>query len=171
MLIVTTIFCFGLQASGQEKGYLAAGSGLPELINFGVSYQLEQIQRGLYIGSFPRKSDGEAVRTFSGDVLYHFGGSSELSNRRPWYWKVGLDYLRNASVSKYIGYSVNHTFFLNTRIGRDFNHTNEIGIFIDIGPLFCLSEKYVTKHDVDRGCEYSVSPGIGTGLFVRILGN
>lgn len=63
---------------GQGKISFTAGFGFPELLNVGVRYQPEQVQIGLYLGSLPRKSDDEAIRSMSADVRFHFGGSSAL---------------------------------------------------------------------------------------------
>ena len=41
------------QTSNQEKLNISAGIGMPEHLNFGICYQLEQVQIGLYIGSAP----------------------------------------------------------------------------------------------------------------------
>ena len=41
------------QLPAQEKVNLSAGFGLPDLLNLGVRYQLEQTQLGLSVGSFP----------------------------------------------------------------------------------------------------------------------
>lgn len=66
------------QAIGQGKISFTAGFGFPELLNVGIRYQPEQVQTGLYLGSLPRKSDDEAIRSMSADVRFHFGGSSAL---------------------------------------------------------------------------------------------
>lgn len=165
LLIITLIFSCGYQASAQEKLNISGGLGLPELLNIGVRYQLEQVQIGFSVGSMPYGS-GEYLVSFSGDVYYHFGGSSELSNRKPWYGRIGLNYLRDESelvIDKY--------FYLTTRFGRDFNISRKIGIEIDIGAIFQLSNKEIRKSPPsgwDFNFEYPVLPSIGVGLFYRI---
>ena len=55
------------QTSGQEKVSISAGIGIPELLNVGVQYQLNQVQLGLSIGSMPIKD--ESLFSISGDVF------------------------------------------------------------------------------------------------------
>jgi hypothetical protein len=165
-LILLSIFsfCCASQLLGQEKVNISAGMGLPELLNVGLRYQLKQAQIGISVGSVPLKD--ESILSVSGDVYYHFAGLSELSDRRPWYGKVGLNYLRDETktlVDKYL--------YLNLRIGRDFNISKKIGIEIDAGAIFQLFNKTV-RLEPSGGWSFDINipvlPSFGAGLFYRI---
>ncbi len=141
------------QPRGLENINFSAGFGFLDLFNFGFRYQLEQVQLGLYMGSFPRASNLEVIRSFIGDVSYHFGGFSKLSSRRPWYGKIGLGY---------IGETGEYYIVLNTRIGREFNITDTFGISVDIGSGLLLGGYY---DPLEEGA--GVIPTFGLGFFVK----
>ena len=166
LLIITFLFCYSNQVFGQEKVNISAGFGIPELLNIGVRYQSNQTQIGLSVGLIPLGSN-ENIISILGDVRYHFGGFSELSSRRPWYGRIGLNYLRDET-----GSNIDKYLYLNTRIGRDFNISNKIGIEIDVGAGFQLSHERIRKKppgwlsNID--IKVPVIPSIGIGLFYRI---
>lgn len=157
-------FCCANQLFGQEKVNISAGMGIPELLNVGVRYQLKQAQIGISFGSVPVKD--ESIFSVSGDVYYHFAGLTKLSNRRPWYGKVGLNYLRDETktlLDKYL--------YLNLRIGRDFNISKKIGIEIDAGAIFQLFNKTIRFQPPggwNLDIKFPVIPSFGIGLFYRI---
>lgn len=158
------------QTPFQDKFNFSAGIGYPEVLNIGVCYQLDQLQFGLYIGSVPWFDRNErAIRTISGDVRYHFGGVSKLSTRRPWYLKLGMVWQREqwARDNKLI--SEEHSYWLTTRVGRDFNLTKQLGISLELGPGFCLHDKYVSKTYTDENIYMPILPGFEIGLFYRLF--
>lgn len=155
------------QPPPREKANFSFGFGIPEILNTGVRYQLEQAQLGLYIGSWPWGMEYGAIRTISADVRYHFGGSSKLSQRRPWYWKIGLDYLRDTWAGRYYQ-SEEHFYLLNTRIGRDFNISENVGLNLGVGIMVCLGQKYVSRKSVKRGCDDVLLPSLGLGFYIRV---
>jgi len=165
LLIFTLLISYCHQVFGQEQVNISAGFGIPELSNIGVRYQLDQVQIGLSVGSMPVENG--SIISILGDIRYHFGGFSELSNRRPWYGRIGLNYLRDETenlIHKYL--------YFNTRIGRDFNISNKIGVEIDIGAIFQLSHEEIRKKP-SNGCwicpiEFPVLPSVGIGLFYRV---
>ena len=164
MLLSIFSLCYGNQSFGQEKANISSGIGLPELLNLGVRYQLKQAQLGIGFGFIPIKE--ESVIAVSGDVYYHFAGLSEFSNRRPWYGRLGLNYLRDETktlVDKYL--------YLNLRIGRDFNISKKIGIEIDAGAIFQLFNETIRKEPSsgwNLDLEFPILPSFGIGLFYRI---
>jgi hypothetical protein len=149
---------------GQEKVNMSVGIGLPELLNIGIKYQLEQTQLGISLGSVPVKD--ESIVSVSGDVYYHFGGVSELSNKRPWYGRIGLNYLRDETKSL-----IEKVSYLNLRIGRDFNISKKIGIEVDVGLGLQLFHEKIEKPSAgwfNLHIELPVIPSIGIALFYRI---
>jgi len=165
LLFITFSFSYGNQVFGQEKVNISAGIGLPELLNIGVRYQLDQAQIGLSIGSMPVKD--ESLISLSGDFYYHFGGSSKFSDIRPWYGRIGLNYVRDeteTSVDKYL--------YLILRIGRDFNLSKKFGINIDagLGPQLFHDEimKKPSTSWFNLDFEFPVIPALGICLFYRI---
>lgn len=151
---------------GQEKVNISAGIGFPELLNVGVRYQLRQAQLGISVGSFPSKEG--SILSVSGDSYGHFAGVSKLSNRRPWYGRMGLDYLRGED-----SITVQQSLYLNLRIGRDFNISKKLGIQIDTGLIFQLYDEVLLKVPVSGWSyepffETSVLPSLGIGFFYRL---
>lgn len=152
ILISIISFCCTNQLFGQEKINISAGIGFPEAINVGIRYQLSQTQLGISIGSFPAKD--ESIISISGDIYYHFGGLSELSSRRPWYARIGLNYFRDEKISIW-----EYSYF-NLRVGRDFNISKKFGIELDSG----IGLRLMDTSDWD----IPVIPSFGLGLFYRM---
>ena len=167
-LILCFIFllCCGANTSGQEKVNISTGIGFPELINLVVYYQHKQIQAGLGFGFYPESENNNLISAF-GDIFIHFAGSSELSNRRPWYGRVGLNYLRDENKDRIW---IHH--YLNLRFGRDFNISKKIGINIDGGVIFEQFSKIKYKESSGGSMfgpiSFPLLPSVGIGLFYRI---
>lgn len=165
LLIVTISLGNACELSAQDKVNINAGFSIPELINLGVGYQIDQFQIGLSVGSLPTSSS-ESLITFSGDIHFHFAGSSEFSNRRPWYGRLGLNYIREETYSV-----IDNYLYLGTRVGRDLNISKKIGISIDMGAIFLLNNKEKVKKSSDDwnlDLDFPVLPSVGIGLFYRI---
>lgn len=163
LLITTFSLSFVHSGFGQGKVNISAGFGIPELLNIGVRYQIEQVQIGLSVGSMPDKN--ESIVSIMGDVRYHFGGHSKLSTRRPWYGRVGLNYFRDET-----DYKIDKYLYFSSRIGREFNISNKIGIEIDAGAIFELSNDEVRKKPSsgwDFNFDFPVLPSLGIALFYR----
>jgi len=160
MLLSIITLSYSNQVIGQEKVNVSAGIGILDLINIGVLFQGNQNQLGFSFGSMPDK-DGSEI-SIAGDVYYHFGGSSELSDRHPWFARFGMLYIRTESttyIDKYV--------FLNLRIGRDFNLSNKVGIGLDAGPMIQLF-KLESEKKPSSNWDFPIFPGLGIKLFYRI---
>ncbi len=160
LIVVSFLFVFNQLVIGQEKFNISAGFGVPELINIGLRYQVDQCQLGLSLGLMPHDF------SVCGDVYYHFAGLSELSVRRPWYGRIGLNYLREETE-----YYIDKYLYLNIRLGRDFNISDKFGIELDGGVLFQIKNKVIRKTPVSPwslDLEFPVLPGFGIGLFYRL---
>jgi hypothetical protein len=126
LLIDILFFTSSRQVSGQGNLKISAGIGFPELANIGIKYKVfDQTQIGLCIGYgtvFEVR-----LRSFSGDLYYHFGGLSKYSDLRLWYGRIGLNYFVNRDYRKE-NYLISYL-----RIGRDFNLFKNFGINLDAG--------------------------------------
>jgi len=145
------------QMSGQEKVNISIGAGYLETLNIGLRYQFNQSQIGLSIGTWPSDPgswfDWNSLVSVSGDFYYHFGGFSEFSDLRPWYGRIGLDYLR-------IGWDdgVENDLEPHFRIGRDFYLNRSFGFSLDAGVgFFIINETGFSP----------VVPALGTCFFFR----
>ena len=124
-----SLFCivfFSIQIFGQRQISVSVGLDNIGLLNLGAQYQIRQSQIGFSCGLVPRRN--ETFISIAGDYYYHFGKLPKLSNLRPWYGKLGLDYILDSwsnGIDTYI--------FLNARLGRDFNISHKLGIGIDAG--------------------------------------
>ena len=57
LLIITILFSCGRKVFGQEKINISAGFGIPEFINIGLRFQLDQLQLGLSAGIFQANNE------------------------------------------------------------------------------------------------------------------
>lgn len=148
------------QASGQDKINLSAGFGLPELLNVGVRYQLNQSQVGISIGAF---KEDIAV---TGDFYQHIAGSSKFSNRRPLYTRVGMTYLWNDGNNFLDQYLI-----LALRVGRDFNISKNFGFQVGLGAFFEVLHHETKKvsYNYGRGTDFDIFiPAFGLTIFYRL---
>jgi hypothetical protein len=150
ILLVSLSLISSYQVYGQEKVNLYAGIGVPEQFVLGPRFQFNQIQLGVGIGS------SRYQLSISGDVWYHFAGSSQKSGRKPWYIKGG--------VSKWIDYSEEQDKYplgFYFRTGRDVNLSNRVGMNFELGIVAgkLANELYGNS---------SVLPSFGMFLFYRI---
>jgi len=171
LLITTLLFSSGGQIFGQGKVSLSAGLGIPELINVGIQYRIEQAQIGIGFGYFPSSGFGYdplsilswgTLKSLSGDIYYHFGKlpkSSDLIDH-PWYARLGFAYTREERSD-----NDNSVFFLSPRIGRDINISNRVGIGIDLGINIV---HYLSDPSVPYFLSLFGLPGIGIRAFCRI---
>jgi hypothetical protein len=152
------------QCYAQNLFDASAGIGVLELLNAGVRYQLNRdIQIGLKLGTFP--TSDESIISISGNVYYHFAGSSKLSNQPPWYGKIGINYLKGESdkiLEKYL--------FFDLLLGRDINLTKRLGIKIDVGCGFQVIKKFEQKIHSDLNFNFDIPfiPCMGIEVFGRI---
>lgn len=170
LLIIFLVCIYPLTGYGQERESfnLTGGIGIPELINIGGRFQINQTELGFNAGTFP--SADEEVFSLQANLLYHFGGSTAFSARRPWYIRSSFTYSRSDTefeLAKYL--------FLDLRIGRDLNFSDNFGVQIDIGPAYVISEDITEKKakentwflfDIDL--DQKVIPIVGITFFYRI---
>ncbi len=165
VLFIIVLIFYNEQVLGQDKTNILCGFGLPELLNIGINIESNQSQFGIKIGSFPAD---KAIISICGDFYYHFAGLSTLSKRRLWYVRLGLNYLVDETVKK-----VDKYLHLNSRIGRDFNISKQIGIELDAGILIQLSHQKIRKEPPGPwGFNFKlppVVPSIGIAIFYRIF--
>lgn len=164
LLFIASISCYNSQVHGQGKINISTGFGVPELYNIGMRYQIDQTQVGFSVGGVPFNSDGK-IFSISGELYYHFAGDTKLSDRRPWFLKMGLTYLRDENEK-----AINKTSYLNTRLGRDFFLSKNIGIQIDGGAIFQLSSKTIRKKPSSGlfSIDFPVLPSFGIELFFQL---
>lgn len=163
-LLIGFLFGYGNQSFGQEKINISAGFDLPEGLNLGLHFQVKQAQVRIGVGTIPIKD--ESFISVSSDVYYHFAGLSELSNRRPWYGRIGLNYLRDESKML-----LDKDLYFNLRIGRDFNISEKIGIEFDAGAGFLLFHEKIEKEPSsgwNLDLSFPLLPSFGICLFYRI---
>ena len=162
--IILCFFCFGHQSYGQDKINIKAGFGIPELINAGIRYQLNQFQFGAYLGGYPINDN---QLTASGDISYHFAGHSKFTERRPWYLRSGLTLVQDKNETY-----IYKDLYLNLRIGRDINLSKKIGLEIDFGTVFLLLHKKSRKEPASDWNNYendtNIRYAIGFGIYYRI---
>lgn len=130
--------CFPNSIKSQSGVDITASIGFPEGLVAGVNVLLvDNLQVGFSGGyNFSRP---ETFYSLSGDVQHHFGGHTKLSERKPWYYNVGLIYFLDESFSRN-NYSV-YTYknlMANARVGREINITERFGMDINLGIVVLL---------------------------------
>ncbi len=164
LLLCVMLLGFTMQTYGQDKVNLSVGIGLPELLNLGVRGEIDQFQLGFSIGAIPLKD--ETIFSVSGDVSYHFAGHSDLSSRRPWYGRLGVNYLRDETDNFIDKYS-----YLTLRFGRDLNITKEFGVEIDAGFMYQIYHDKIIKKSLSGwnfNFDFPLLPSLGICLYYRI---
>ncbi len=137
-LILFVLFVlFSIKVQSQNNVSASLGVGLPELINIGARYELPPIKFGMSIGT---AFTGDYA--LSGDVYYHFGGRSQLSEVPPWYIRANLTWWQ---FNKILFIDLGEAVLLGIRVGRDFNVTENFGVSIDGGiiPVSFFSGKKI----------------------------
>lgn len=164
-ILFAFFLCSNNRLYGQGQISVTAGLGFPELLNIGVHFSSKQIQIGFFGGFWPTKK--ENLMTLGGDFYYHFGGFSELSERKPWYGRAGFIFYREETdtfIAKYV--------FLDLRVGREINITKRFGIQPDIGATIQLSHSEIRKAPTsgwfDGSWEFPVLPSMGLTLIYRL---
>jgi hypothetical protein len=159
--IVTLSFTFGLILNlvAQKEINLTAGVGFPEFLNIGIKGQLKQIALGISVGTVPVLEVDEKILSVCGDLFYHYGKIPELSQRRVWYGRVGMNYLSDKISERKDRYT-----YLNLRVGRDLNLSEKFGFQIDGGILILLAKK-ISEH---TWIDFPIIPSIGLNFFLRL---
>ena len=166
----TAFFFFLVLTSGAQEFNLAGGTGTPEMVNIGVRMQVDQYQYGLSIGGNPAYKNGNF--NMSADLYYHFGGSSNHTNLRPWFVKGGLTYMQNEGE-----WERRMNLLLVPRLGREFNITEQFGFALEAGfMLMLIDENQAKKERTDEvtgdldliGSEF-ILPSAGLKIFYRFL--
>lgn len=158
------LFIGNTKVFGQEKVNISAGIGIPELANIALRYQMKQSQLGIGVGTLPDPREKSLV--LNSDFFYHFAGQSKLSDRRPWYLKLGAFYLREESDP-----SINKYIFIAPRLGRDFNLSKKVGVGLDVGFAVQIFDKEIRKSPLNNGLKMDLHntlwPSLGGNIFYR----
>ena len=159
--IATLSFTFGLILNlvAQKEINLTAGVGFPEFLNIGIKGQLNQIALGISVGTIPVSEVDEKILSVCGDLFYHFGKIPELSQRRVWYGRIGMNYLSDKINERKDRYT-----YLNLRVGRDLNLSEKFGFKID-GGILILIAKTISEH---TWIDFPIIPSIGLNFFLRL---
>jgi len=153
--------------NGQHTLDIVAGIGFPELLSTGVRAQLNQVQIGFKIGSFPFCES--TFLTLSGEVYYHFGDHPTFTRRKITYVKAALNYFKNENV-----WEKDVTVLVGTSVGRDIYITHKIGINLDGGLFFKIKdikmkkELFYSSNSVSLPALSWVMPYVAVTLFYRL---
>jgi hypothetical protein len=136
LLITALLIIPDNELSGQKKGAVCFGIGFPELLNAGVKYNISgQTAIGTSLGWWPPSTPGIISWTnlfsISGDLFYHFGGKSEYTEIRPWYFRMSINCIMEE----------NGWWFSFLRIGREFNLDDYCAFSLDAGVFYNLNNK------------------------------
>lgn len=134
------------------------GMSIPELLHIGVRYQMDDLQYGLNIGSFP--AENESIITYSADVIWHMFGEKNALNDKPWYGKLGFTFMREET-----DFEINTWSYAHLRFGHEFALSNFIALHIDAGLMFELQHDEIEKKPrnswLNFDFNFPVLPSIG----------
>ena len=134
------------------------GMSIPELLHIGVRYQMDDLQYGLNIGSFP--AENESIITYSADVIWHMFGEKNALNDKPWYGKLGFTFMREET-----DFEINTWSYTHVRFGHAFALSNFIALHIDAGLMFELQHDEIEKKPrnswLNFDFNFPVLPSIG----------
>lgn len=134
------------------------GMSIPELLHIGVRYQMDDLQYGLNIGSFP--AENESIITYSADVIWHMFGEKNALNDKPWYGKIGYSFMREETE-----FEINTWSYAHLRFGHEFALSNFLALHIDAGLMFELQHDEIEKKPrnswLNFDFDFPVLPSIG----------
>lgn len=116
---------FSFKTFAQSGFELRGGIGFVELVHVGIKYNCK-ISPGVNVGiydPFVKRKSGLFV--IEPCVYYHFSHKDDSSERKPWYVKNGLTWLRINPDEKYL--------FFTARFGGEIFFTDHLGVSIGVG--------------------------------------
>ncbi len=134
------LICLTLEVQAQENRNWTFRGGIDKKTSWkiGGRYQIDQTQIGLaFWPGIGKKSRPSNSASFQFDFLYHFADHSNLNSRKPWFFRNAVTYqiFSNPSYKTFI-------FYYYLHLGREFNITDRIGIYGDVGLNIRLRENY-----------------------------
>jgi hypothetical protein len=167
-IIIAQIFLIcGLTVavSGQSKTSLTVSLGVPELVNAGLRYNLDQFQIGMNAGVFP--DFGSLIVSLSANSYYHFAGESGFTSIRQYYAMAGVCYLHSGTENR-----TDRHFYLNLRVGKELNLSKMVAFSLDGGIIYQVYYAY-TENSPDIGAQKSqrgpdVLPSISLTYIYRL---
>jgi len=152
---------------GQEKQRnttVTAGVGFPELLNLGINYQVDRSHVGCTFGISPIIDDvHKKLYAVSGYYYYHFGNSAKIPYYRPWHVRTGLTFAWGETTNvKY------QNLFFDTRFGRRFQINPRMGVDLNLGAAFLISEKENYENPPFLDLNWWLFPAIGLSLHYKL---
>jgi hypothetical protein len=133
VLIINGFLCQGQKLPTFD---ITTGGGFTEAIHLGCKIQITQKnQIGFYYGN-SLMLYRYSYNSYNIDHQFHFGKTSDFSQRPVWFFRQGLSYsIDNAAYSeiKYL--------FVSLCLGREFNISPKVGFNLDLGLSRTLMEK------------------------------
>ena len=100
-VVFTFVIIFGLHNKADlcsaQNTAISGGVGFPELINLGFRERFGQFQIGVSAGEFPVV--GERLIDVSGVLLYHFAGMPKYGILKPWFVRIGEEYVYDKTIN------------------------------------------------------------------------
>ena len=163
-LILLTILSLSIpnQIYSQNRFNIAAGAGFPDWLNLGLNYQNDQTQIGVSVGTWPNQK----LLSLLGDLKFHFGKESKLSELKPWYFLIGANYTYEDSRTKIFKFT-----YLTFRIGRNFYISEEVGFEVNLGFAVEINDNTIIKMEQTGpigGVDVPFLPCFGISIFYVI---
>lgn len=149
--------------TAEENVDFSFGIGIPELINAGIRYQIYQFQFGVSAGTIPLSN--ESLSSYSADFYHHIAGTSKFSKLKTWYYRLGLNYLRDETKN-----FIDEFIYTDLRFGKTFFYSSKFGINIDGGIMIQLNKTRTVKQASNGwniNPEFHILPSLGLNLFYR----
>lgn len=146
-LCLLLLFCTSFQVYGQKQLSATIGAGFPEIVNVGAKFRYKQIEVGGTVGYV------NPTLSVTAESYFHFGGHSKYTTLRPWFFRLGADYVIN-DADRY-GY-------LDFRAGRDINFSKRVGMSISGGLTLKVYERI---KDSELNLDFPILPAIGAMFY------
>ncbi len=166
-MLLIILFLNENNLNGQHTLDVIAGIGFPELLNTGVRAQLNQVQIGFKIGSFPFCES--SFLTLAGEVYYHFGDNLLFTKRKITYVKAALNYFKDENA-----WEKDVTVLVGISAGRDIYISHKIGVNLDCGLFFKIKdfkmnkEPFNSPNSIELPALSWVMPYVCVALFYRL---
>ncbi|MGE0090447.1 MAG: hypothetical protein AB7S50_13330 [Bacteroidales bacterium] len=161
-LIIVISLLISMRNLTNAQSSFSVGFGIPEYINLGYKWHKNQSGYSIAIGALPANND--FLISARAGYLYHFFGTRNHSEIKPWYLNPGLSY----NAFKFDN-NLDQYIMADLRLGREFSLNPNWGAFAELGVLYIFWDQ-TTDHSFDFAFSYQQSflPSINFGFYYRL---
>ncbi len=152
LVLLVSLVAWVAAAEGRLGGI--AGGGVLEFLHGGFRYVDQHWGIGGYGGGLPGSSSSQSTWTIGVDGYYFFHDGTPAGRSRPWYVRVGGQYLSDRTSTVDDRY-----WMLTVRLGKQFDVTEQFSWWVDAGAQVKLSRNRSVSADITN-----IQPGLNISL-------